>query len=481
MEETQEEEREKYSVLKPNSEYVEDNYRKSEDSVKILDAMREKYGIVLDSWQKDVYYCEERYIIIKSGRQVGKTTTIGAKVTKYAAENPNKKTLIISRTQKQSGYLFDMVKQLLFAAEIPLLDEPTETKAKLKNGHIIYSLPSGWTGAGLRFLTAHLIIVEEAAYIPDEVFTAVRPMGATTNAQVIMFSTPFGPSGFFFNCWHDDQFRRYDVSSEDCKRIPLEFLKAEKQRMSKIEYQREYEGRFTQVHAGLIPIELINASMMIKECNPKNIHFIGVDVARYGSNDSVVAFCEYDSATKKSHICRVEVIKGKHRTTHISGFITALKREGKYNIKKIIVDETGVGGGVVDEIVQQLGKRLVLGINNASRGLEETSEGRRRRFIKEDLYSNIIRMMEKEELTLDDDINILRSLRNVRFEYTSKGTLTIFGPDHDVAEAIVRAAFPLMHNAPKKLYCSGMSNEEDESLYEDIDDSLYYRTRFSVM
>ena len=65
MEETQGEEREKYSVLKPNSEYVEDNYRKSEDSVKILDAMREKYGIVLDSWQKDVYYCEERYIIIK--------------------------------------------------------------------------------------------------------------------------------------------------------------------------------------------------------------------------------------------------------------------------------------------------------------------------------------------------------------------------------------------------------------------------------
>src|SRR3990167_4705023 len=276
-----------------------------------------------------------------------------------------------------------------------------------------------------------------------------------------MFSTPNGPQGFFYKSYHDAIFRKWHVNSEECWRIPKDFLKSEMDRMSKHEYDREYRGLFTHVQDGLIDIDLIQKSMLVKECNPKLLHFLGVDVARYGKDDSVVAFSEYNYATRKSHICRVEVIRGKRRLTHLVGFISSVVKEKKYNIRKIVVDETGVGSGPVDMLVEQFGKRLIIGVNNAARSIDKTSEGRRRRIIKEDLYSNLIRMLEKEILTLDDDINIMRSLRNVRFEYTSKGNLRIFGPDHDIAEAIVRAVFPFIYKTPKRLFIDRKSNISD--------------------
>ena len=430
----------------------------------------EKEGTELDKWQKEVYDETEKNIIIKSGRQVGKTFTIGLKIVKEAVTRPKTTWMILSRTQRQSGHLFDHVKQLLRDLDVDLEDEPTMTRAKLSNGSIIYSLPSGWTGAGIRGYTLHGVAFEEAAYIPDEVFTTVRPMIATTNGQMIMLSTPNGPQGYFYNTYHDKSYRRWNIPSKMCTRIPLSFLREEKKRMSKVEYQREYEGRFTHVQDGLIDIELIQRQMergKAVKCNPTNIHFIGLDIARFGKADTAAAFCEYNRSSKKSHICRVDVIKGKKRTTHVMGYIVRMMEEKYYKIKKIIVDETGVGGGVVDVLVERFGKRRILGINNASRPIDQSSEGRRRKFIKEDLYSNLIRMLEKDLLTLDDDINILRSLRNVRFEYTSKGTLKIFGPDHDIAEAIVRAIFPMMFKNIKKPFVIGMSNQtKEERLYD---------------
>jgi phage terminase large subunit-like protein len=453
---------------------MQGNLDKPNYSEQILKTLKEIYKIELDEWQSEVFNAEERNLIICSGRQVGKTTTIGAKVVKFAAENAKSKILIVSRTQKQSGYLFEMVKHLLIDCRIGLDGEPTQTRAILKNGSMIYSLPSGWTGAGLRFLTANLLVLEEAAYIPDEVYTTIRPMIATTAGQTIMFSTPNGPAGFFFQCYHDKSFRRWLVPSTECKRIPYEFLKEEKRRMTKIEFEREYEGKFTHVQDGLIDIDLIHQQMRKYECNPHNIHFLGVDVARFGKADSVIAYCEWNREKHKAHICNVDIIRGKKRTTHLIGHILNTVKNKGLNIKKIIVDETGVGGGPVDALVEQLGKRMIIGVNNASRSIDKTSEGRRRRFIKEDLYSNLIRMLEKETLTLDDDINILRSLRNVRFEYTTLGHLKIFGPDSDIAEAIVRAVFPFVYKGdPKRISISAL--EHSNYTKEKVDETLYFK------
>ena len=429
----------------------------------IILATLKKRRIALDDWQIDVYNSESKQIVVNKGRQIGGTTVIAAKALKNALRERGHVVLIVSKAHRQSSYLFDMIRDIVNESKIKVTDM-TQTKIIFSNTSRVYSLPSGWTGAGIRGMTVHTLIIDEAAYVPDGVEVACDPMLAATQGQKILISTPTGPDGFFFRACQDEEYERYEIPSTKCQRISFTWLERRRKMMSKNEFEREYMCKFIELAEGMMNIEIIkNQTLAIHETwkwKRDAMYFLGVDVARFGKDASVLALCEYHN--RIAYIVWVEKITGARRTTDLAGRIVRLCREMP-NIKKIIVDESGVGGGAVDMLVEQLGARRILGVNNASRGLATEAEGRRRKIIKEDLYSNLVKMLEKGELFLDDDINILRSLRQVKYEYSKQGNLIIYGADHDVAEAIVRAIFPFVINKPKRLYISGIGEKHFRS------------------
>lgn len=438
-------------------------------------ACLKRRGITLDDWQEKVYFSDSPQICIRAGRQVGKTTIIAAKALKNALSEKGHIVLIVSRAHRQSNYLFNMILDFVREMKLKIPDRDiTQTKIIFPNSSRVYSLPSGWSGAGIRGMTVNTLIIDEAAYVPDDVLVACEPMlAAVAKPQLILLSTPIGPEGFFYKACHDDEFERFYIPSTKCHRIKEEWLKKKAKSMSKAEFRREYLGEFVDVADGMIDLDLLKAqTIKISEgwkVRSGAYYFLGVDVARFGKDDSVLALCEWYNGL--AYIVRVDIIKGKRRTTDLVGRIVKMCKE--VPIKKIIVDETGVGGGPVDMLVEQLGSRKVLGVNNASRGIDTDAEGRRKKIIKEDLYSNLIRMLEQKQLWLDDDINILRSLRQVRYEYTQKGNLRIFGADHDIAEAIVRAVFPFILSKPKRLYAFGIGEKYFSSAHELFDSGIY--------
>jgi hypothetical protein len=46
-----------------------------------------------------------------------------------------------------------------------------------------------------------LLIIDEAARVPDDVFRAVSPMLAVSGGRLICLSTPYGKRGFFYDAW----------------------------------------------------------------------------------------------------------------------------------------------------------------------------------------------------------------------------------------------------------------------------------------
>jgi phage FluMu gp28-like protein len=61
---------------------------------------------------------------------------------------------------------------------------------ELRNGSKIIALPCGPDGATLRGYTADLVVMDEAAFMPEDVIASVIfPMLATTNGTAIMLST----------------------------------------------------------------------------------------------------------------------------------------------------------------------------------------------------------------------------------------------------------------------------------------------------
>jgi len=407
-----------------------------------------------DKWQLGVLKTKGN-VTLRSGRQVGKSEVISKKAADFALEHPKTTTLIIAASQRQSSLLFEKVRSNLdlINDKTPIYKEkPTLTRILLTNGSRIYSLPAGRTGYFIRGFTIDMLIADEAAYIPETVWNAVLPMIAVSRQTkgmgiIVLLSTPFGKGGYFFNSFTAPDFTSFHASSEDCSRIPKDFLKKEKQRMTKAEYRQEYLGEFTDEWNQFFKTDLIKQCMTFiswskeTDYNPSARYYLGVDVARYGGDENAFVICEMLNDKLKIVKCETTA---RVSTTDTIGRIKHF--ESIWNFNKIFIDDAGVGGSVTDVLIEDLGRK-VLGLNNASKRIQVQGEEKKKGILKEDLYSNVLMLMETGKLELISDLSLLRSLKSITYEYNANtganSKVKIYGDYAHLTEAMVRACWCL--------------------------------------
>jgi len=411
-------------------------------SKSIKKPVRRKPRVKLDPWQEQVLNTKGN-ICLRSGRQVGKSFVISHKAAKYAVSNRNKTILVIASVERQAqllfekilGYLHDYHKEMIKKGR----DKPTKHKLNLTNGTVIHCLPTGLSGYGIRGYTVDLLIADEAAFIPEEVWTAVTPMMAVTGGDTILLSTPFGKGGYFYDCFNDPNYTSFHVSSEDCPRISEEFLEAARERLTKVQYAQEYLGEFVDELQQFFPTALIKKCMTISRgapLPPVGRPFLGVDVARMGGDETVLVSMDM---RRSGYLTMFDLDVSEN--TYLTETVNLIKiKDKKYRYKKIYIDDGGLGVGVFDPLLEdKQTKRKVVAINNSSRGIDYGKK-KRKRLLKEDLYNNLLVLMETGKVQLFDDPRILLSLKSIQAEYKD-GNLKIFGKYSHICEALIRAVW----------------------------------------
>lgn len=401
----------------------------------------------LDDWQKTVLETKGN-ICLRSGRQVGKSTVISIKAAKYALENKKKTVLVIASVERQAFLLFEKILAYLmdnYKSSIKMgKDRPTKSRLRLKNGSTIYSLPTGLTGHGIRGYTVDLLIADEAAFIYESVWNAVTPMLAVTRGTIILLSTPFGRKGYFSRCFDDESFSNFHVSALDSPRADPVFLAQEKARMTKLQWQQEYLGEFVDELMQFFTDDLIIKCMRGERPGviaKGNNYYLGVDVARMGKDESTFEIVNLLPDRKLVHVENQITTKTllSDTTKHILGL------NNLYDFQKIFIDDEGIGVGVYDNLlVEDTTKRKIIPINNSKRITDHLDKAKVR-LLKEDLYANLLRLMERGEITLLDDPEVFQSLKSVQYDYTSDNMgrphLKIFGNYTHIAEGLIRAAW----------------------------------------
>lgn len=201
----------------------------------------------LDQWQRDFLDDERSNLLLLIHRQGGKSTIVSIKALHKALFTPSSTIILVSPTQRQSNELLHRVKTILEASgyDGQLVTENV-LSVSFRNGSRIISLPgSPWT---IRGYTADLVIIDEAAGVPDDVFTAVSPMLLTTQGQYIIVSTPQSKKGQFYESYCSENWNRYVVKASDNPRMQtpevLQFLENEKDVLGSRMYSQEYECEF---------------------------------------------------------------------------------------------------------------------------------------------------------------------------------------------------------------------------------------------
>jgi hypothetical protein len=217
-------------------------------------------GLIPDEWQ--CLLLRDRaagQTLLLASRQAGKSLTAAALALRTAFLEPGALVLLLSPTQRQSSELFqDKVLRLYAALGRPIAAvRETALQLHLANGSRLVSLP-GDEGTIRGYSRVALLVIDEAARVPDALYLSVRPMLAVSRGRLVALSTPWGKRGWFYDEWTGvNEWRRVRVTADQCPRITPEFLAEEKAIIGERWFRQEYETEFTEAVGAVFSGDLI--------------------------------------------------------------------------------------------------------------------------------------------------------------------------------------------------------------------------------
>ncbi len=208
----------------------------------------ERLEFTPDAWQAEVLRSSGKNILLNCSRQAGKSTTTAIIALHEAYYQPRSLILLISPSLRQSRELFAKVCDFLKMLEPrPVLEEDNRLSFTLTNNSRVVSLPG--TAETVRgFSAPRLVVEDEAAFVEDSFYRAVRPMLAVSSGRLILMSTPYGKRGHFYEAWNETTaWHRVEVPATDCPRIAPEYLARERKALGEMWFKQEYMCEFADV------------------------------------------------------------------------------------------------------------------------------------------------------------------------------------------------------------------------------------------
>jgi len=379
------------------------------------------------NYQEDLLRAD-RDIIFKAGRQVGKSTVAGVSALYTAYTTPKSCVVIFSHAQRQSSLMFSEIRSMIRDnawLEHHLISN-SATYLEFDHGSKIYALPAPNEGASIRGFSPTKIILEEMAFMKDSAVDAIMPMKASTGAQVIAISSPFGQRGAFYDLWTRSKMIKLDVPTRRNPLVKASFLAEERERMTLSTYMREYEGVFDAQEGGYFPSDLILNCINDAPVHSKETHtyFLGVDCARQGADETVYTVTAFDG--QNYHVVEIQN-QPKNYMNEVVGRIKYL--HDIYNFKKIYVDTLGLGAAM--DMFREMPE---IPIEN----MPFTQVN------KEKLYPNCKHLMEQGRLKYIRNEKLINQMMELQCIFSSNGHMSFHHPDNgfdDYPDSLVLSVF----------------------------------------
>ena len=221
---------------------------------------KEVLGYHPDPWQAKLLRSRSNKIILNCSRQSGKSTTCAALGLHESIYRRPSFGLVIAPSQDQSAELMLKFDEFRGAVELPsdYLSTDTKLAVRFSNGNRFIARP-GSEKSSRSFSAVTLLLEDEAARVPDPLYSSVRPMLAVSNGRHILMSTPFGKQNHFFKIWDEqrDIWEWYEIPAEMCPRISKQFLEEEKR--INLWFEQEYHCAFLDAEGSVFSSDLFKS------------------------------------------------------------------------------------------------------------------------------------------------------------------------------------------------------------------------------
>ncbi|MFL5245820.1 MAG: terminase large subunit domain-containing protein [Gemmataceae bacterium] len=213
-----------------------------------------RLGVDADPWQIDVVEGGHPRMLLNCCRQAGKSTAVAMLSLHEALLKRDCLVLLLSRSLRQSSELFRRIVEFHLRLGGYCVKRRTCHELQFTNLSRIVSLPcQPDTIRG--FANVHMLVIDEAARVPDDLYRTVRPMLAVSGGRLICLSTPYGKRGFFYKAWAQggDEWNRIEIPASRINRISPAFLDEERRNLGESWYRQEYCCSFEALEGLVYP------------------------------------------------------------------------------------------------------------------------------------------------------------------------------------------------------------------------------------
>lgn len=203
-----------------------------------------------------------------------------------------------------------------------------------------------------------LIIIDEASGVPDVVFEPVLGTLSTNDAKLLMCGNPTQLAGFFYESHNDkkDLYITHVINGENSSRVDREYIKliAEMFGTDSDVYRVRVLGEFPKANPdSFISLDMINTDFI----DIGDIYSIdlGVDVARFGDDESVIA-----TVFNKLRLSKLNIFQHNDTmelTGQVVNIIKSLNKDYPGVRVNVKVDCDGLGVGLYDRLREVINEK----------------------------------------------------------------------------------------------------------------------------
>lgn len=298
--------------------------------------------------------------VVKAVRQCGKSMMCENIIIECSLRHAHQTSIWVSPTIKQSKRIFKSIVKNLRNSGLLLSHNGTDLDITFFNGSQIL-FASAEQGDNIRGATVSkygIMIIDEAAYITDEVYYVCTPFVNANNAPTLIVSTPRFKSGFFFDFFEDGRNGKPHIYSYDFTEYPNPYLSKERLEMYRSKmplnlFRADYLGQWMEAMSDVFGDfkRIINNSVTLDGQYTAGIDW-GVGKSAKSDDSDQTSLSIFNSLHQQVRLYHWNDLD---ETTTINRIVAALKEN---QVRKVVVETNSIGSvylGLLKKAIQAAG------------------------------------------------------------------------------------------------------------------------------
>ena len=370
--------------------------------------------------------------VVKSKRQCGKSFIASLILIYFSLNKRDTVSMLIEPTLNQSRRMFKDITKMLDGSNIITNANQSLLTIDFINGSELIFKSAEQFDAIRGYSVSGILIIDEGAYIRDDVYEILFPVRDAHNAPMLIISTPLFCDGYFYRLYKSSNSTVFDWCEYDTSMfLSDEKLEQYRNTLSDLKFRSEYLGQF--ITDGGYVFRNITKCVLSDSIVKGEPVCVGIDWAvGNDGDDTVLSFL--DANANAVEFIRINNMSPVEQIDTIVNKLNTIP-----SLKKVVVEQNSIGNVYFDMLKHKYSRHSIITKFNT------TNESKRR------IIEQLATAFQNENIHIPNDRELINQLQHYAVEKTKTGYTYNGAGAHDDYVMSLAMAYDAL--TAKSAYC----------------------------